>query len=205
MTAPTAQMPRGAYSSQQGRAPMVGPTGRTGSKVKGYNIGQIQNMTPEQMQIMQQMGDQVGPNSYLARMAGGDQSMYEEMEAPAMKQFSALQGQMGSRFSGMGQGGRNSSGFQNSMNQAGSDFAGQLQSQRLELRNKALKDLMGMSSDLLDKKPYETTYTQKDPKTGGWGGAMSGAASGASAGSMFGPWGTAIGGIAGGVGGYFSK
>jgi hypothetical protein len=133
-----------------------------GDKIpKGYERGQLQQFTPEQMQLFQQMFGQLGPDSFLGRLAGGDQSMFEEMEAPAMRQFGQLQGGLASRFSGMGMGGQKSSGFQNTMNQAASDFAQQLQSQRLGLRNQAIQDLMGMSNQLLGQRPYEQFLTPK--------------------------------------------
>jgi len=136
--------------------------GFTGNKVpKGYQTGQIQQFTPEQMQLFQQMFGQVGPESFLGKLAGGDQSQFAEIEAPALQQFAGMQGNLASRFSGMGMGARRSSGFQNTMNQATSDFAQQLQSQRMGLQRQALQDLMGMSNQLLGQRPYEQFLTEK--------------------------------------------
>ena len=181
----------------------VGPMGRTGSKVpSGYRQFQIQKFTPEQIQQFQQLFSQVSPDSYLGKLAGGDQSAFAEMEAPAMRQFSALQGNIASKFSGMGQGARRSSGFQNTMNQAASDFAQDLQSKRMQTRMDALKELMSFSQMLMGQEPYETGILQKPQKqqsgmnafasglgkalpragmgflAGGPGGAAAGAASG---------------------------
>ncbi len=79
-----------------------------------------------------------------------------------MQQFSELQGNMSSRFSGMGGlGARKSSGFQNTSNQAASQFAQQLQSQRQSLQQQAIKDLHGMSQDLLGNRPYEQMLMEK--------------------------------------------
>lgn len=137
-------------------------TGSSGNKIpKGYEYGQFQKFTPEQMQLFQQMFGQLGPDSFLGRLAGGDQSMFDELEAPALRQFSGLQGNLASRFSGAGMGARRSSGFQNTSSQASSDFAQQLQSQRMGLRNQALKDLMGMSNQLLGQSPHEQFLTPK--------------------------------------------
>ena len=94
-------------------------------------------------------------------LAGGDQSQFEQLEAPALKQFGALQGNIASRFSGMGAGARRSSGFQNTMNQATTDFAQQLQSQRMGLQQQAIRDLQGLSGSLLQQKPYEQFLTEK--------------------------------------------
>jgi hypothetical protein len=63
----------------------------------------------------------------------------------------------------MGSGARHSSGFQNTANQATSDFAQQLQSQRLGLQRQAMQDLMGMSESLLGQRPYERFLTKKQP------------------------------------------
>ena len=85
-----------------------------GNKIpKGYEQGTLQQFTPEQMNLFKSMFGQVGPDSFLGKLAGGDQSMFEQMEAPAMRQFQGLQGQLASRFSGMGMGSRRGSGFQN--------------------------------------------------------------------------------------------
>ena len=151
---------------------MYGASG-SGNKVpSGYKMGQMQQFTPEQMQLFQSLFGQVGPGSYLSRLAGGDQSMFEEMEAPALRQFSGLQGNLASRFSGMGSGAqsgmstgaRHSSGFQNTMTQASSDFAQDLQSRRQDLQRQALMDMMGISSNLLGQRPYEQfLYEKKKP------------------------------------------
>jgi len=136
--------------------------GATGNKIpKGYTTGQMQQFTPEQMQLFQSMFGQLGPDSFLGKLAGGDESQFAQMEAPAMRQFGELQAGLGSKFSGMGTGARRSSGFQNTMNQATSDFASQLQSQRMGLQQQAIKDLMGMSGQLLQQRPYEQFMTEK--------------------------------------------
>lgn len=149
---------------------MQGPMNRTGSKVpKGYKQFQLQNMTPEQMEQMQQLFQHVSPDSYLGKLAGGDQEAFAEMEAPAMRQFSALQGNIASRFSGMGQGARRSSGFQNTMNQASSDFAQDLASKRMQTRKDSIQELMKYSEMLMGQKPYETGLVQKEQKQNPWG------------------------------------
>src|ERR1700677_4482110 len=86
------------------------------------------NYTPQQQSLFENQFSHVDPNSYTSRLASGDQSMFQEIEAPALRQFNELQGQNASRFSGMGLGARRGSGFQNYQNQATSDFAQDLQS-----------------------------------------------------------------------------
>lgn len=137
-------------------------SGATGAgNLEGTGYKQVQTFSPEQMQLFQQMFGQVGPQSFMSKLAGGDQSQFEQMEEPALKQFGQLQGNLASRFSGMGTGARNSSGFQNASNQAATDFAGQLQSQRMGLQRQAMADLMGMSNQLLGQSPYAFIPEQK--------------------------------------------
>lgn len=170
---------------------MSGASGRAKTKAydsgsdiipEGYSSGRMKNYTPQQMKLHESQFAHLGPDSYLSRLAGGDQSMFDEMEAPAFRQFQGLQGQIASRFSGMGMGGRKSSGFQNTSNQAASDFAQDLQSKRLGLRNQAIKDLMSMSNELLGQRPYEKFLTQKPQSAwadiaGKFAGAIPGAVS----------------------------
>lgn len=153
-------MPRGAFSSQE-KVP------------SGYKKFSINQFTPEQIELFKDMFQHLGPDSFLSKLAGGDQSAFEEMEAPALQQFNALQGNLASRFSGMGTGGRHSSGFQNTVNQAAQDFAGQLQANRMTLRNQAIRDLMGMSNQLLNQRPQEKGLVQKNQdNSSGWGGLI---------------------------------
>lgn len=132
----------------------------------GYNKASMQNFTPEQMQLFQQMFSQVSPDSYLSRLANGDQSFFDEMEAPAMRQFQQLQGQNASRFSGMGMGARQGSGFQMAQDEATSAFAQDLQSKRQLLQRQAIEELMGLSNNLLQQRPYEQFYVPKKNKGG---------------------------------------
>jgi hypothetical protein len=138
---------------------------------KGYKQGQLANFDPQQMQLYKQGFDQVGPQSYLSKLAAGDQSAFDETEAPAKRQFQGLLGQLGSRFSGLGMGSRHGSGFNLSANQATSDFAQDLASKRQQLRSQAINDLMGLSNNLLSQRPYDRFLTKKQQKQGtNWGG-----------------------------------
>ena len=120
----------------------------------------MQQFTPEQMKLFQSMFGQLGPDSFLGKLASGDQSQFEQLEAPAWRQFQEAQGGLASRFSGAGMGGRHSSGFQNAANQQSMDFASQLQSQRMGLQQQALQSLMGMSNQLLQQRPYEQLHKE---------------------------------------------
>lgn len=150
-------------------APSRGGSSSGGNIIpKGYKQGRIQQFTPEQQNLFQQMFQNVDPNSFLGRLAGGDQSMFEQMEQPAMRQFASLQGGLATRFGrGSGQGSLGnfkSSGFQNAQNQATSDFASQLQSNRVGLQKDALKQLMEMSQMLLNQRPQDNFYYRDAPK-----------------------------------------
>ena len=140
------------------------PSFNVGKARGGYRPAQMQQFTPEQMNLFQSMFGQVGPDSFLSKLAGGDESTFNQIEAPAMRQFQGLQGNIASRFSGMGSGGaRRSSGFQNTMNQASSNFAQDLQAQRMGLQRNAIMDLHGMSNDLLGQRPYENFLMKQEP------------------------------------------
>jgi len=163
---------------------------------KGYSSGQLQQFTPEQMDLFKQLFSQVSPESYTSRLASGDQGLFNEIEEPALRQFSELQGNLASRFSGMGSGARRSSGFQNSANQASSDFASNLQSQRQQLMQKAIMDLMGMSSELLSQRPYEQFLNEKPQKqssSSGWGGLLGAGLGGLGGFALGGPGGALAG------------
>lgn len=188
-------MSYGMTPSATGTNPTTNNTGAMKEKIpKGYSKGSIQQFTPEQMQLLQEMHGHAGKDSYLSRLAGGDQSMFAEMEAPALRQFSGLQGNLASRFSGMGGlGARKSSGFQNTMNSAASNFAQELQANRQNLQRQAIQDLRGLSMDLLGQRPYENFLIEKQQKKGtNWGG-LAGAGIGAISGMLGGP----IGAVAG--------
>lgn len=144
---------------------MYGNRGSTGSnvgqRIPGYDVNQMQNFNPQQMELFKNMFAHVSPDSYTSRLAMGDSGLFEEMERPALRQFSGIQGNIASRFSGMGAGARKSSGFQNTMSSASSQFAQDLQGRRQDLQRNAIKDLMSMSSDLLGQRSFENVVTPK--------------------------------------------
>lgn len=194
----------GGTATGQGNRPMAA----TGENIpKGYEKASIQQFTPEQMQLFQSLMPYLQQGGFLSQLAGGDQSAFEQMEAPALKQFSGLQGNIASRFSGMGTGGRKSSGFSNTMNTAASDFAQQLQSNRMNLQRQALQDLFGLSQGLMSQRPYENYLVEKPTSfwsqlAGAGAGAAAGAGGGALAGSVVPGIGTGLGALLGGLGGF---
>lgn len=149
-------LPPGAYSSQQAQ--------RQEKRPHGFQKYAINNYDPQQEQLFGEGFEHLDRNSYTSRLARGDDSAFAELEEPSLRQFGQLQGGIASRFSGMGMGGRNSSGFQNSMNTAAQDFASQLKSQRSDMRRNAILDLMGMSDRLLNQRPQEKGYAEKPHK-----------------------------------------
>ena len=153
-------MPPGAYSSKQ---PLMEE-----KRPHGFSKYAVNNYTPEQQKLFRQGFEHLDRDSYTSRLARGDQSQFEEMEAPALRQFNELQGGLASRFSGQGMGARKSSGFQNTSNAAASDFASQLQANRQELQRQAILDMMGMSDKLLNQRPQERGFVEK-PHKETWG------------------------------------
>lgn len=169
------------------------------SSLAGFKPKAGQNYLPAQMELYQRMFQNVSPDSQTARLAAGDPSAFEQMEAPAMRQFQDLQGQTASRFSGMGMGARKGSGFANEMNQATSNFAQDLQSKRQALSQQAIKDMMSMSGELLG---YE--FKGKPKKKKWWESLIEGGAPiiGGALGAFGGPLGMAAGA---GIGSAFSS
>jgi hypothetical protein len=149
--------------SSTGMNPSTTATGGMKEKTpSGYSKGSLQQFTPEQMGLFQQLFGNLGPDSFLSKLAGGDQATFDEIERPALQQFAGLQSGIANKYSGAGLGARRSSGFQNEQTSAAGQFAQQLQSQRSGLQSQALKDLMGFSNQLLGQKPYENVLTKKD-------------------------------------------
>lgn len=153
-------------SSMTGAGGMRPTGGYKLPKISGYQNAQVPNFSPEQMQLFQSLLGGLQPGlgkglEHLGGLASGDQSQFEQLEAPAMRQFSELQGNLASRFSGAGMGARRSSGFGLASNANAQGLAEQLQSQRLGLQNNAISQLMGLSQNLLGQRPYENLYMPK--------------------------------------------
>jgi hypothetical protein len=162
-----------AYSSKNEQTPM------------GMGNYAINQYTPEQTSVFANEFNHLGKGSYLERLANGDQELYNEMEAPQFQKYNAQQGQLASYFSGMGMGGRKSSGFQNAANQSSMDFAQELQKNRADMRNNAIKNLMGLSDQVLNQRPQERGLTQ-NPEDSNNHKKFAGTAIGGIAGLMFG-------------------
>lgn len=187
--------PTGSFRGSSSRGSSIGQSsGGFRDKVpSGYSKGQLQQFTPEQMQLFSQLFSNVGPESQLGKLASGDESAFQGLEAPAWRQFQEAQGQLGSRFSQLAPGAMSAqrgSGFQNSAGQLGNDFAMQLQSNRQNLQRQALMDMMGISESLLNQRPYDRFLAQKPQKS-------------QAETSPLGGWGGTLGALGGGLGGFF--
>jgi hypothetical protein len=136
-----------------------------GNKIpKGYELGKIQQFTPEQMKLFQSMFGQLSPESYLGRLAAGDEGIFQDIEAPALRQLGQAQGALASRFSGAAPGeisGRRGSGFMNAQSGMTGSFLEGLQAQRQGLQRQATQDLWGMSNQLLNQRPQEKFLAKK--------------------------------------------
>lgn len=138
----------------------------SGLKNTGYDLVSIANKTPQQSALSQGVTSraQGGINSsvdYMTRLVQGDPEMFAQLEAPALRQFGQLQGNIASRFSGMGSGARRSSGFQNTMGAAGEDLAERLQGQRMNLQQGASQSMMNLYSQLMGEDHFDSMLTPK--------------------------------------------
>lgn len=169
-----------------------GPSGSASPRTatSGYTARQLPNFTPEMMNLFKSLlggaqGGAGGGLDFMSKLASGDESAFTSAEAPAYSAFNKTLGQLGSRFSQYGA--QDSSAFQNATAGAGQDLAQNLQAQRLGLRQGAIDRLLGLSSSLLQQRPYENVLEQ-NPQGFDWGGLIGGAA-----GSFLGPFGGAFG------------
>lgn len=195
---------------------MSGMSTSAGLKGSGYQQLSVPKMSQQGQDIWQKLysGSQGGVGSSLqglSDIAGGDQSKFAELEAPAQRQLQEMQGGIASRFSGMGSGARRSSGHQNTQTGAAVDLAERLQGQRLGLQQNAWKQLLGIHSDLMANPTHESfLMKEKQPAWQKWLGASLpwiGGAAGAGLGFMGGgPAGAMTGAQIGSqIGGYGSK
>ena len=180
---------------------MSSPTGSASPETpSGYNLKQMPNFNPQQMQLFKMLLGQTqgglggGGLDWLSKLASGDESIFEQTEAPMHNAFNAKLGDIGSRFANMGAVG--SSAFQNATSGAASQFAQELGANRVNLQKDALERLLGLSQNLLSQRPHENILQQKDQGFD-WGGLLGGLA-----GSFGGP---ALAGVGSAAGSYFGK
>lgn len=146
----------------------AGPTGRSsGLKGTGMNLVSTPNKNPGQMDLLQQLmgGSKQGVSQGLEHLTnlagGGNEEFWNKQEAPAYRALSAIQGNTASRFSGMGSGSRNSSGFQNVMGEQGRTLAESLGANRSQMQQSAIQQLMELSQMLLGQNTHENFLMPK--------------------------------------------
>lgn len=109
-------------------------------------VQQIPSLSPDQMQLIQSLTGQLGGPltsglQNLRGILGGGPEAFKQLEAPALRQFEQqIIPQISERFGGAGA--LSSSGFQQSLSQAGSNLAENLASKRAEMQSGALNQLM---------------------------------------------------------------
>lgn len=143
------------------------PTGNAaGLKGTGFNLVRTGTKDPMQQDIASRLygGSKEGISAgtdWLSRLAKGDQGTFEQLEAPALRQFGQLQGNLASRFSGAGSGTRRSGAFQRASQDATTDLAERLQANRVGLQQSAVSQLNDIASMLLGQQNFENNLIPK--------------------------------------------
>jgi len=132
----------------------------------------IKGMKGDSMDITQNQQYQQG-NDYFNSLFN-DQDFFNKFEAPAMRQFEEMQGDIGNRFAGMGSGGSTgSTGFRNQMAREGQNFATNLAANRGQMQQNAVPQMLGYAQqpfqNLMSLYGIGTTPTQNtyQPASGG--------------------------------------
>jgi hypothetical protein len=166
------------------------------SGIPGYNLATVPRLNPESKNLFQsllgginqpQLAEGLGLTS---RLAGGDQSSFEQLERPAYTALEKAGAQLASRFSGLGSGARHSSAFANALAGEAGELGERLAGQRMGLQRQALADLLGLSQMLFGNQPDEYALVEKPQKQSLWGPILS---------ALAGGLGTAFGGPLGGA------
>lgn len=94
-------------------------------------------------------------------LAKGDSDMFDQLEAPAMRQFQQqIAPGIAQRYAGSGIG--SSSGMQNSIAGAGANLAENLQSQRMGLMERSMQNVLGLGDRLLGTPTQQFGLSQKE-------------------------------------------
>lgn len=119
--------------------------------VKGYS--QVSTLDPQQQQLFSQFAQLLGPllgqsGGYLQDLLSGSPEAFERFEAPYMRQFNEqIVPGIAERFAGVG--GLSSSGFQQTLGQAGAGLSENLASLREGLRSQVPGQIFGNLQSLL--------------------------------------------------------
>lgn len=141
--------------------PTFTPTGRGGISSFLYGTPESYFTTPGRAQLYEQLAR--GTTStlprgfdFLSRLLSGDESIYRELEAPALRQFQEqIVPGLAERFTAMGQGAQGSSAYQQQLLQAGSRLAQDLAGQRAGYRMSALDRLLQQAGQTAQTSPYD--------------------------------------------------
>jgi len=149
----------------------------------GPKYQQVDRFKPQQNQMQQMLLSQLMQAmpqgfEYLQNILSDDPDAMQQFEAPMMQQFERdVLPTISERFAGMGSGGaQDSSGFQQTLGQAGKDLSTQLAQLRAQLKGQAMGQLSGMTGQGFTPS-FETTYQQ--PQMGLLGGLLGGLGQGA--------------------------
>jgi hypothetical protein len=136
--------------------------------ISGYRVKKIPTMGQQQRGLYDELYGSVRPSlgpatSQLSQLAQGNQGIFDQLEAPAFRQFKEqLMPRLAEQQTARG-GGR-SSGYLNRLQGATSNFAQDLQSQRMGLQQNALSQLLGLGQNLMNTQT-EQPYLQKKTST----------------------------------------
>lgn len=153
--------PTSSLSGYGGIKSTFGPAGSRLGKgnISGYKYAQLPTMDPQQQNFYQSLLGGVQPGAqqgvdYLSKLAGGDQSQFEQLEAPYYTALNQAGAQLGSRFSGLGMGAQQSSGFQNALAGQAGELSEKIGSQRMGIQQQAIRELLGLSESLLGQSTF---------------------------------------------------
>jgi hypothetical protein len=133
-----------------------------------YQQIQVPTKDPRAMELYQQVAQALGPHlgnavQGIGQLAGGGTpEQWQQLEAPALRQYQQLVGGIGARYSGLGSGGaQKSSAFQNELSGSAADLAERLQGQRMGLQQNALQQLLGLYQNLIGTDTFENVFLPK--------------------------------------------
>ena len=169
-----------------GSAGLGALTGSKGETKSTYGKGALSLIDQIQQQIKGGIG---GPQGDIGQQQGfqqgneffnslfNDPDFFNKFEAPAMRQFEELQGDIGNRWAGMGSGGSTgSTGFRNVMAREGQNLASNLAAQRGQMQSNAVPQMLQYSQTpvsnwmtMLQQALQPTQNVYQGPSSGGFG------------------------------------
>ncbi len=171
-------------------------TGEKGQQGSTYNKGQLSLIDQAVQGIKGGIG---GPNQDITQQQGyqqgnqffnslfNDQDFFNKFEAPALRQFEEMGGELGNRFAAQGSGGSTgSTGFRNQLAREGQNLSTNLAAQRGQMQQNAVPQMLGYAQQPVSNwmtqmqqalQPTQNTY--QGPSTGMFGGLAAPFAQGA--------------------------